>query len=343
MDRRWVQRLIDEEQLPALLLLLAAMAGLFYANVLGGHVPNLDIVLVVFFFVAGLELRHELTKGALTEVRSALIPVFAAAFGMLVPALLYLALAPADARDAWGVPMATDLPLALAVLAVLGRGLPIEFRAFILTLAIVDDVLSIVVVAIHFGSNLAAGWLLLVAVCVLGYARIPRAIPQFAFALIAVWAMTKTGVHVTVLGVVLGLVTSRDVDAIRDRWQPVSAYAAVPLFIFSALAVKMSVVNGPLVTAITAARVIGKPVGILLGAAIAIALLRPSSRLGWHAYAVAGSIGGIGFSVSMLFAELSLNEELLAETELAVVIALVIAAVAAAGALRTMRRPPVHG
>lgn len=343
MDRNWVQRLIDEEQLPALLLLVAGIAGLLYANVFGGAVPHLDILLVVFFFVAGLELRHELTHGALTEVRTALVPVFAAAFGMLVPAVLYFALAPGDARAAWGVPMATDLPLALALLAVLGRGLSLEFRAFILTLAIVDDVLSIIVVAVRFGSSISIAWLLLVVMCVVGYARIPLPLIKFVCAVIGVIAMTRTGIHVTVLGVVLGLATTRDVDAMRDRWQPVSAYIAVPLFIFSALAVEVSVLSGPLITAITTARIVGKPLGILLGAAIAIALLRPRDRLSWHAYGVAGSVAGIGFSVSMLFAELSLDGSLLTETKLAVVIALVLATVTASVALRTMRRPPVHG
>lgn len=343
MDRRWVQRLVEEERLPALLLVLAGVVGLVYANIFGRTAPHLDVVLVIFFFVAGLELRHELTVGALTEVRTALVPVFAAAFGMAVPALLFLALAPTDADAAWGVPMATDLPLALALLAVLGRGLPVEFRAFLLSLAIVDDVLSILVIAVRFGSNVSFGWLILVAACVIGYARASHSLLQFALAIGSIAAMLQTGIHVTVVGVILGLATTHDVDATRDRWQPVSAYIAVPLFIFSALAVEVSTLNGPLVTAVTVARVVGKPVGILLGAAIAIALLRPSERLPWTSYGVAGSVAGLGFSVSMLFAELSLDGSLLVATKLAVVIALVIAAVIAAVALRTMHRPPDHG
>lgn len=343
MDRRWVQRLIEEEKLPALLLLVAATSGLLYANAFGGRVPHLDAVLLVFFFVAGLELRHELTHGALTEVRTALVPAFAAAFGMLVPASLYLALSPGAASAAWGVPMATDLPLALALLAVFGRGLPLDFRAFILTLAIVDDVLSIIVVAVRFGGSVSVGWLLVVALLVAGYARASSPVIRFICAAVSIWAMFNTGVHVTVLGVALGLATSRNVDATRDRWQPVSAYFAVPVYIFSALAVPVSAINGPLSTAITIARVIGKPTGILLGAAFAIALLRPSKRLPWSSYLAAGVVAGVGFSVSMLFAELSLSGNLLTEAKLAVLIALVVSVITAATVLRTMRRLPIGG
>lgn len=203
--------------------------------------------------------------------------------------------------------------------------------------------LSIIVVALRFGGSLSVPWLLVVGICVVGYGRTSIPAVQLVLGIMSVAAMTRTGIHATVLGVVLGLATSRNVDAIRDRWQPLSAYVAVPLFIFSALTVQISELNGPLVSAITAARIIGKPAGVLVGAAIAIALLRPSDRLPWKSYAVAGSVAGLGFSVSMLFAELSLDGALLAETKLAVLIALAAASLTGAAALRTMRRPQVRG
>lgn len=353
MDRRWVQRLIDEERLPALLLLVAGAAGLLLANTIGGFSElargsHADALLVIFFFVAGLELRHELTDGALTSLRTALVPVVAAAFGMLIPAALFFILVSDAEKAAWGVPMATDLPLALALLAVVGRGLSMEFRAFILTLAIVDDALSIVVVAIRFGNSPSILWLVVVGMIVGCYAiassRSWHASIRLAIALIAFIAMLRTGVYPTVLGVVIGLCTSRDVEAIRDRWQPVSAFFAVPVFVLVELSVHLSVssINMSLITAISIARVVGKPLGILVGAALAVMVLRPQSRLSWVAYGVAGSTAGLGLSVSMLFAELSLQGDLLLETKLAVVVALVIAAVVGTLSLLAMRRLPNH-
>lgn len=364
-ERRWVQRLIAEEKSAAILLLLAGVLGLLLANVLGGsrtqallH-PSLaghgldlrwlasDGFLVVFFFVAGLELRHELTLGALSTVRDAAVPVVAAACGMALPAVIYLALSPASARDAWGVPMATDLPLALALVAVAGRGLPAAFRAFILSLAIVDDVLSILVIAVAFGANLSVLWCSITVGLVVLYAWAQtRSGPVASIIALAAWfAMLNTGVHATVLGVVLGLMTTRRTDDVRSRWQPFAALFAVPFFVMTALAVPLSTtdVDGPVVAAVTLARIVGKPFGIVIGAALAIAVFKPTMKLRLRAYAVAGSVAALGFSVSMLFAELGLREQLLAKTNFAILIALVVSAPLAAFAIRGLRHEAATG
>ena len=359
-DRNWVQRLIAEEKSAAALLLLAGLAGLVAANVFGatridsmlhprvlGQVLDLpwfasDGLLAVFFFVAGLELRHELTRGALTSVRDAAVPVIAAAFGMIVPAMLYLALSPVAARSAWGVPMATDLPLALALVAVVGRGLPLTFRAFILSLAIVDDALSIVVIAIVFGGSLSLLWCGITTLLVLLYARAQQRSGKLAavFALSAWFTMLHTGIHATVLGVILGLVTSRRTDSVRNRWQPFAALVAVPLFVMMALAVPLSAadVDGALISAVTVARIAGKPLGILIGAMLAIAVFRPSTSMRPRAYAAAGSVAAMGFSVSMLFAELGLDERLFAKSSVAILFALMVSAPLGALALRGLRQ-----
>lgn len=359
-DRRWVLRLIAEERAAAALLLLAGAVGLLGARLLGaegvaaalhpriaGVVVDLpwltaDGLLVVFFFVAGLELRHEFVSGSLTTVRNAAVPVIAAMLGMAVPALIYIAIAPAGARDAWGVPMATDLPLALALVAVAGRGLPLRFRAFILSLAIVDDALSILVIAVVFGSSVSWPWILLTAALIAGYATAIKVSAPLAAALaVLAWvAMLQTGIHATVLGIALGLATSAHADRLRDRWQPVAGLVAVPLFVATSLAVPIASgdVDSRLITAIGIARIVGKPVGILLGAVFALRLFRPTGRLRLREYAVAGSVAGLGFSVSMLFAELGLDERLLPSTKLAILAAMCGAALVASLALLGLRR-----
>ena len=359
-DRRWVQRLISEEKPAAAVLLLAGAFGLLVATALGAHgtdrllhptlagmtvdLPWLaaDGLLVIFFFVAGLELRHEIKSGSLATVREAAVPVAAAVLGMVVPAVLFLVTAPTQVRDAWGVPMATDLPLALALVAVAGQGLPLEFRAFILSLAIVDDALSILVIAGVFGQGVSLAWCTLTAVGVIAYSFVQRHSGRLALLVAsATWlAMLQTGIHPTVLGVILGLVTVTQGDALRDRWQPVSGLIAVPLFVATSLAIPVSAsaIDGRLALSITMARVLGKPLGILIGAMLAVRLLHPASRLSARAYATAGSVAGLGFSVSMLFAELGLDAEVQTSVKTAILLAMGFSGVVGALALLGLRR-----
>ena len=356
-DRRWVQRLVDEERAPALWLGIVAVAAVAWANLVGpdtvhavrtfgSSVMPLETftsegLLTVFFFVAGLELRHELTKGSLNSLRAAAIPVIAAACGMLAPALLFLATAPQGASAAWGVPMATDLPLALALIGIAGRGLPAEFRAFLLSLAIVDDALSILVIAIAFGTAPSLLWLGVTALLVVGYATVQRRSTGMAgvIALIAWLAMLHTGIHPTVLGVVLGLTTTHKTDALQQRWQPFSAFVAVPAFAALSLAVPLvsEDVNGPLIGSLVFARIAGKPLGIWAGAMAAKAVLRPRGAMPGRMYAAAGAVAGLGFSVSLLFADLSLRDPLLGQTKFAVVVTLVVATVVGTLAIRPLR------
>ncbi len=356
-DRRWVQRLIDEERSPAVLLLVAGLFGVIFANVADTSVIDRVLhfgptamplvrfasegLLVVFFYVAGLELRHELTQGNLTSLRAALVPVLAAALGMVIPALIFVAIDPSHASTAWGLPIATDLPLALALLAIAGRALPPGFRAFLLTLAIVDDALSIIVIAVAFGTHIALPWLACTAALVGMFALAVRRSGLLALVIaIASWlAMLQTGIHPTVLGVALGLVTAGSTDAIRDRCQPYAAFVAVPVFASTVLAVPISgdAVDWRMVGALTLARVAGKPIGILLGAMLAVRLASPSEHLSPAMYARAGSVAGLGFSVSLLFADLALPA--LERPSAIVAILMALCAAAVAGTI-TLRRAP---
>jgi NhaA family Na+:H+ antiporter len=176
-ERRWLLRVLRDETFGGALLLLAGLLALVIANSdlgdwyadfratkIGIEAIGLDLTiahwaadafLAIFFFVAGLELKHEFTHGSLAQRKQAVVPIVAAIAGMIVPALVYVALARGEsgALDGWAIPVATDIAFALAVLAVAGRGLPLELRAFLLALAVVDDLGAITIIAIFYSEK----------------------------------------------------------------------------------------------------------------------------------------------------------------------------------------------
>jgi NhaA family Na+:H+ antiporter len=179
-----------------------------------------DGLMALFFFVVGLEIKRELLHGHLSDRRKAALPIFAAVGGMAGPALIYFALnAGGEAVRGWGIPMATDIAFAVGVLGLLGRGLPAQLRVFLLALAIVDDLGAILVIALFYTEQITLGWLG-VGALVLGGMVLLRLlgvrssaaylVPGFAF-----WvAILESGIHATIAGVILGLLTpaSRDYD-----------------------------------------------------------------------------------------------------------------------------------
>ncbi len=172
-----------------------------------------DGLMTLFFFVVGLEIKHELVHGDLRDPRTAALPIVAAVGGMAVPALLYVAIAGGgDAGAGWGIPMATDIAFAVGVLGVLGRRIPSAARLFLLTLAIVDDIGAIVVIAVFYTADLALGWLgvalgLLAVMVLLRVLRV-WAVPAYVVLGVGVWfALLESGVHATLAGVAIGLLT----------------------------------------------------------------------------------------------------------------------------------------
>lgn len=172
-----------------------------------------DGLMTLFFFVVGLEIKHELVHGDLRDPRTAALPIVAAVGGMAVPALLYVAIAGGgDAGAGWGIPMATDIAFAVGVLGVLGRRIPSAARLFLLTLAIVDDIGAIVVIAVFYTADLALGWLgvalgLLAVMVLLRVLRV-WAVPVYVVLGVGVWfALLESGVHATLAGVAIGLLT----------------------------------------------------------------------------------------------------------------------------------------
>ena len=252
---RPVLRFIDREVAGGILLLLATTAALIWANstwadgynsfwhaeielVVGPwHLPHLsvghfvnDALMALFFFVVGLEIKRELVTGDLRSFRAAALPAIAALGGMVVPAALYFALNTAgEASRGWGITMATDIAFAVGIVALLGARVSPKIKLFLLTLAIVDDIGAIVVIAIFYTSDLSLSWLLIALAGLVGVWLLQRlrvwAIPVYAALGIFIWYATlESGVHATIAGVALGLLTpARPLLNQRDAQQIVDA------------------------------------------------------------------------------------------------------------------------
>jgi NhaA family Na+:H+ antiporter len=386
-QRGWVVEQLRDETVGGGLLLLAAALALLWANSpwadsyatlvdlkVGPASVGLNLslgtwaadgLLSVFFLVVGLELKHELVVGSLSKPSRAAVPIAAALGGMVVPALLFVAVnsTMADGELAgWGIPMATDIAFALAVLAVIGRRLPVALRAFLLTLAVVDDLGAISVIAVFYSTHLELAWLSLAIICFIGYAiaqrrRVRTAWLYVPLALFAWYAMHESGVHATVTGVVLGLLTrvrsdageaSPPADRVAHLLHPWSAALCVPLFAFFAAGVDLRAIglsealSAPVALGIMLGLVIGKPIGIVGTAWLVARFTRATlpKSIHWSDISAIGVLAGIGFTVSLLITELAFpgQPDTVAEAKIAVLAASVVAAALAAIALRLRRR-----
>jgi len=357
----------------ALLLLSAAIMGLVLANspvgfalldlkstYIGPESLNLsltvdhwvsDLLLATFFLVAGLELKHELSRGALSRLSTALVPVVAGVGGIVMPALIYSAFNwGTDYMMGWPIPTATDIAFALGVLAIFGRRLPTTARVFLLALAIFDDLVAIIVIAVFYTENVALEWLVVAALILAAHAiaeRLPRlpivAIRFLSFGL-AWYAVYQSGVHATIAGVALGLIIPASrAHSLVGKIQPWTNTVALPVFAFFAVAITLptfdreisSVFNG-----IAIALPVGKIVGITLFAVLANLLAEKSARLNLHPldFAAVAGFAGIGFTVSLLMTKLAFQAmpEITAEATLAVIVGSLISL--AVGALLSQVR-----
>ncbi|WP_336660665.1 Na+/H+ antiporter NhaA [Leucobacter sp. USHLN153] len=305
-----------------------------------------DGLLAVFFFLVGLELKREFVAGDLRRVRSAIVPIMAAAGGVLVPALVYTVVASRspELHHGWAIPTATDIAFAVAVLAIIGSHLPSALRIFLLTLAVVDDLIAITIIATFYSDHIEAVPLIISVAVIVAYGVIVRLFPRFferyAFAAWAVllpvglvaWGfMHASGIHATIAGVLLGFAVpvlrrgQKAADSAADpglaeqfehRFRPLSAGIAVPVFAFLAAGVSLGGLDGvrdalthPLTYAIVLALVLGKPIGILAATFFTTKVLRArlDPELRWIDLFGVGVLAGIGFTVSLLVAELTFD------------------------------------
>ncbi|MCT4354649.1 Na+/H+ antiporter NhaA [Streptomyces sp. Je 1-79] len=384
-ERQAIAEALRTETVGGLVLLAAAVVALVWANspwsaayesVRDFHfgVPALgldlsvghwtaDGLLAVFFLVAGIELKRELVVGELRTPATAALPIVAALCGMAVPATLSLLVTASGGGnlDGWAVPMATDIAFALAVLAVISTHLPSALRAFLLTLAVVDDLGAILIIAIFFTSDLdfralGGAFAGLVLFYALQRLRV-RGWWWYAPLSIATWAlMYNSGVHATVAGVAMGLIlrTTRDKGEkaspgarVSHLVHPVSAGVAVPLFALFAAGVTVSgdaltgVFTAPEPLGVVVGLVVGKILGIFLGTYLAARFTRAQLNpdLAWADVFGLATLAGIGFTVALLIGELAFPDPTEAEhIKAAVLIGSLTAAALATVLLRRRNR-----
>jgi NhaA family Na+:H+ antiporter len=277
-----LREVLKNESASGFLILIASALGLLVANSplsdtyfkvleidfsLGSGVLAINLtiqkvvnylLMTLFFFVIGLEIKRELTTGHLASFKKALMPLLAALGGIAVPALIYLAIAGQEAPGGWGVPVATDIALAVGLLAMLGSMVPESLRSFLLGIAVIDDIVAILIVAFVYSSGIKFSWLAMGLAVVLVVALLQKlnvtSVFAYLFLGILLWfALYKTGVHPTLAGVILGLLTPNiprqtkmgsagDSDSysviewLEHKLHPYSAFFCVPIFAFAILA-----------------------------------------------------------------------------------------------------------
>lgn len=376
--------ILRQETLGGVLLLVAALAAIVAANIgdayatvrdtafgpesmhlnltLGGWAS--DGLLAIFFFVAGLELKREFVAGDLRDPRRAALPVVAALGGMAVPALVFVAFNLGGSLSGWAIPTATDIAFALAVLAVISSHLPSGLRTFLLTLAVVDDLFAITIIAIFYTSTLHLGYLLLSLIPLAVFAVLAQRMVRSWWLLLPLacttWALVHaSGVHATVAGVLLAFtvpVLRQDggdgaglAEHFEHRFRPLSAGIAVPVFAFFAAGVDVKgwdgftrAVTEPITLGIIAGLFIGKTIGVF-GSTWLMATFtgaKLDEDLDWPDVLGVAMLAGVGFTVSLLIGELAYGAGSLSDehAKVGVLMGSLIAAVCAAVVLTSRNR-----
>ncbi|WP_067825568.1 Na+/H+ antiporter NhaA [Nocardia inohanensis] len=354
--RSELSRYLRTETFGGALLLIAAAAALIWVNSPWGAsyttlietelaIPALhldltladwskDGLLAIFFFVAGLELKRELVVGELADRKSATLPIVAAIGGVVMPAVLAMAIGwGVEGMDrGWAIPVATDIAFALAVLAMTGSRIPASARVFLLSLAVVDDLIAIILIAVLFTTTLKMLWLLTALVCFAAWFvaqkyRVGTPLVYIPLALLSWYALHEAGIHPTLAGVACGLLTRVKPDPGEDEhcvpaaklehfFQPISAAICVPVFALFASGVPLdSQVFSKLFTdrlslAIIAGLLVGKTLGIfgISWLAVRVGIAVKPKDLGYRDMFALSVLGAIGFTVSLLVAELALED-----------------------------------
>ncbi len=318
-----------------------------------------DGLMAIFFFVVALEIKRELVVGELRDVRAASLPALAAMGGMVVPAVIFLAVAgTGELAQGWGIPMATDIAFVVGALALLGSRAPAGLKLFLLTLAIVDDLGVIVVIALFYSDGIALGWLAGGAAALVAVAALRRHVRQplayIPLALIVWVCALESGVHATVAGVALGLLTpARPVDGravledLEHTLHPWSSFLVVPVFALANVGIELSTdvvgsaLGGRLAWAVMLGLVVGKSVGIAgftaAGLRLGAGRLPGGVRFG---HVVGGAVlAGVGFTVSLFVADLAFDApDLVAQAKIGILLGSVVAGGGGAAILLAVRR-----
>ena len=384
---------LNRESTSGLLILVASALGLITANsplsdnyfsTLDFHIAlgadwyliDLSILKVInyllmsiFFFVVGLEIKRELTSGHLASVKKAMLPFVAALGGMAVPALIYLAIAGGVAPGGWGVPVATDIALAVGLLTMVGPSVAASLRSFLLALAVIDDIGAILVIAFVYSTGVNFSWLaaaLLTVALIAGLKKggVESILIYSLFAFTLWFSLYKTGVHPTLAGVILGLMTPNilrratkleDTDDgsvsviewLEHKFHPISTFLVVPIFAFANTGVvitaeSIKAASQSLVAwGIFFGLVIGKPLGVLIAAVAAKRLKVADFPEGANNSSIlaTGSAAGIGFTVAIFIANLAFDDKQTQDIAvLAVIVASVVSAILATALFKVLAR-----
>ena len=362
---------LERESSSGILLLGAAALGLLIANSpladqyfrvldLSISLPYIGIeltllkainygLMTIFFFVVGLEIKRELSTGHLSQLRRAAAPFFAALGGMAIPALIYLAIAGRDAPEGWAIPVATDIALAVGVLALIGARASDGLKSFLLALAVIDDIGAIIIIALLFSAGAVFSWLIAALGAVVAVWILQRlgVMSTYLYALVGIllWiSLYRAGVHPTLAGVVMGLMTPAKpltdkryedvedgtltiVEKLQGSFHGFSAFIVVPIFAFANSGIELTsraisdAISSPIAWGIIAGLVLGKPLGIFLASKIAVrarvAELPEDVRN--PALIAVGSTAGIGFTVAIFIAKLAFTEPAMQELAIAAV------------------------
>jgi NhaA family Na+:H+ antiporter len=353
---------LHRESASGILILLASLLGLIVANSplsenyftvlewdfnisIGISLLNLTILktinyvlMTLFFFVVGLEIKRELTSGHLSSFKNAVTPFIAAIGGMALPAGIYLIIAGDVDANGWGVPVATDIALAVGLLALVGTSAVASLRSFLLALAVIDDIGAILIIALVYSSGVSTSWSLLAVITVaviylLNKFSVKSTYVYILFGIALWYCMYKSGVHPTLAGVILGLMTPNIlkensklhdgednqvsvIEWLEERIHPWSSFIIVPLFAFANTGVVITndsindAINSPIAWGIFAGLVIGKPIGVLASVFIARKINLGQYPQGAKSVDIlaTGSAAGIGFTVAIFIANLAFSD-----------------------------------
>lgn len=373
-ESTFVGDLLRKETVGGSIALLAAVAALIWANFdLSGYVAFRDAhlgpltleqwaadgALTVFFFLAGLELKREFLVGSLQKFSDAVVPVVAASCGVLMPALIFLGFNLNSGHlKGWAIPAATDIAFALAILSVVGSALPQQLRAFLLTLAVVDDLIVIVIIALFYTESIHLEGLLialggLAAYALLQHFRIRGVLLQLPIAVITWAALHESGIHATIAGVALGLLTrvlpdpgeqKSPAERLEHQVVPISAGLCVPFFAFMSAGVAFKagadLFQNPIVLGVALGLIVGKPIGVLGGSWLVTRFTRAdlNEEVSWRDLIGVAILAGVGFTVSLLVSNLSFTGTELGAAKSAVLIGSLTSGVLGALILRRRNR-----
>ena len=314
-------------------------------------------LMTIFFFVVGLEIKRELVAGHLSSVKKAAMPFLAAVGGMAVPAAIYLIIAGGQAPGGWAVPVATDIALAVGLLAMMGPSVTLSLRSFLLALAVIDDIGAILIIAFVYSTGITFSWLAaaiitILVIVLLGRTSVDSFIIYIVLGLLLWYSLYRTGVHPTLAGVILGLLAphremphadfedSDDgsvsyVEYLGTKLHPLSSLVIVPLFAFASTGVVITpesirdAATSPIAWGIFIGLVIGKPLGIVAASYAAsrakLADLPEGAAL--KKIAATGSAAGVGFTVALFIADLAFDD---AGLQNIAVVAVIVASVVSA-------------